>query len=77
MASILPFPSKQSDFDDEATRRMGEAFDAACLASRDQSEIVKEMLAKKIIEAAKEGERDPSRLCDVALAGLGIKRHTR
>ncbi len=74
MVSILPFPRKQSDFDDEATRRMAEAFDAACLASLDQTEIIKEMFAKKIIEAAKEGERDPSRLRDAALAVLGIKR---
>ena len=30
MASILPFVRNKSDFDDEATRLMGEAFDAVC-----------------------------------------------
>ena len=31
MATILPFVSNKIDFDDEATRIMGEAFDAACV----------------------------------------------
>jgi hypothetical protein len=35
MASILPFTRDKSDFDDEATRLMGEAFDAACKGLRD------------------------------------------
>ena len=30
MASILPFIRNKSDFNDEATRLMGEAFNAAC-----------------------------------------------
>ena len=30
MASVLQFVRNKSDFDDEATRLMGEAFDAAC-----------------------------------------------
>lgn len=30
MASILPFVRNKSDFDDEATRLMGEAFGAVC-----------------------------------------------
>jgi len=42
--------------------------DAACRALRDQPEIVKETIAKKIIEAVKNGERDPNRLRDIALA---------
>jgi hypothetical protein len=35
VASVLPFVVKKSDFDDEATRLMGEAFDAACKALHD------------------------------------------
>ena len=77
MTSILPFIRERTDFDDEATRRMGEAFDAASRTMRDQPEIIKEMIAKKIIEAVNKGERDPNRLCDVALGDLGIKRHAR
>jgi hypothetical protein len=34
MASILPFIRTKSDFDDEATRLIGDAFDAACKAAK-------------------------------------------
>jgi hypothetical protein len=30
------------------------------------------IIARRIVEAAKSGERDPIRLCIMALAGLGI-----
>jgi hypothetical protein len=60
MASVLPFVVNKSDFDDEATRIMGEAFDAACEGLQDggQPDLVRE-IAKRIIEAAKKGEREP------------------
>ena len=35
MASILPFIRNKFHFDDEATRLLGEAFDAACKGLRD------------------------------------------
>jgi hypothetical protein len=74
MVSILPFKRRRTDFDDEQTRRMGEAFDAACRIMRDRLEINKEMIAKKIIEVALDsGELDPNRLCELALADLGIQ----
>lgn len=75
MASILPFIRK-SDFDDEATRLLGEAFDAACKDLHDtgQPALVREVIAKRIIEAAKKGERDPARLRNAGLAGLGYDR---
>jgi hypothetical protein len=76
MAMILPFIRAAADFDDETTRLLGEAFDAARAALRDkgQPEIVYEIIAKRIIEAAKKGERDPTRLRDVGLAALGYKK---
>ena len=72
MASILPFIRNKSNFDDEATRLMGEAFDAACKGLRDtgQPTLVREIIAKRIIEAAKKGERDPARLRAAGLAAL-------
>jgi hypothetical protein len=75
MASILPFIRLQGDFDDETTRLMGEAFDAARTALRDcgQPEIVYAVIAKRIIEVAAKGERDPIRLRDAGLAALGYK----
>ena len=76
MASILPFIRNKSDFDDEATRLMGEAFDAACKDLHDtgQPALVREIIAKRIIKAAKKGERDPARLRKAGLAALGYDR---
>jgi hypothetical protein len=58
------------DFDDEATRVMGEAFDAACqeLHDKGQPTIVYEFIAKTILAAARKGERDAERLRDIGLA---------
>ena len=76
MASILPFICHNSDFDDEATRLMGEAFDAACNGLRDTGQpiVVQEVIAKRIIKAAMKGERDPARLRAAGLAALGYDR---
>jgi hypothetical protein len=73
MASILPFIRARADFDEETTRLMGEAFDAARASVRDggQPAIVYEIIAKRFIEAAKKGERDPARLRNAGLAALG------
>jgi hypothetical protein len=73
MTSILNFVSKKFTFDDQATAIMGEAFDAACAALpiEGQPEIVREVIAKRIIKAAEKGERDPGRLRDAALSALG------
>jgi hypothetical protein len=51
---------------------MGEAFDAACEEVRDtaQPPVVREVMAKRMIDAARAGERDVKRLRDAALSGL-------
>lgn len=64
-------PIKDVFFDDETTRAMGLAFDQACgslrpLASTDKA---RSLIAKRIIDAAKNGERDPIRLRLRALMG--------
>jgi len=61
-------------FDDEATRAMGIAFDQTCGSLRRLScaDKVRELIAKRIIEAAKNGERDPVRLRSQALMGFNI-----
>lgn len=71
MGSILPFISRVV-FDDADTRIMGEAFDAACLEIRGtgQPPRVREVMAKRIIDAARTGERDVTRLRDAALSAL-------
>jgi hypothetical protein len=72
VASILPFIKGQTSFDDRMTRILGEAFDAACkeLHDRGQPDLVHEVIAKRIIEAAKKGECDPIRLRNIGLAAL-------
>jgi hypothetical protein len=76
MASILPLVLNKFDFDDEATRLMGEAFDAVCKGLRDtgQPAPVREIIARRIIKAATKGERDPARLRAAGLAALGYDR---
>ncbi len=62
-------PIQDVAFDDKATLAMGLAFDQACKSLRDisRSSAARETLAKRIIEAAKNGERDPARLYAEAL----------
>lgn len=76
MATILPFIRARADFDDKTTRLMGEAFDAAraSLDGQDEPELFYEIIAARIVEAAKKGERDPIRLRDIGLAALGYKK---
>jgi hypothetical protein len=73
VASILPFVRKVGAvFDDGVTQIMGEAFDSACKELHDsgQPALVYEVIAKRIIDAAKNGERDPVQF--IGLAGLGF-----
>ena len=74
MASILPFIRKAGAvFDDRVTQIMGEAFDSACQALHDagQPPIVYEVIAKRITDAARAGERDLVRLRNAGLTALG------
>jgi hypothetical protein len=54
---------------------IGELFDEACKELQDtgQPAIVYEVIAKRIIDAAKNGERDPVRLRNAGLAALGFE----
>jgi hypothetical protein len=76
MATVLSFLLNRPDFDDETARLMGEAFDAVCkdLDDTGQPALVREIIAKRIIEAARTGERDPVRLRNAGLAALGYDR---
>ena len=51
---------------------MGEAFDAACKELHDVGErdLVRKLIAKRIIAAASGGERDPVRLRTAALSWI-------
>jgi hypothetical protein len=49
---------------------------AACEGLQDggQPDLVREIIAKRIIEAARKGERDPVRLRNAGLAALGYDK---
>jgi hypothetical protein len=58
-------------FDPETARLMGLAFEMALASLRSGcTDPLREALARKIIELAKTGERDPERLCEGALNDL-------
>jgi hypothetical protein len=77
VASILPFIRKSGGvFDDHLTIIMGEAFEGARRDLHDtgQPEIVYEVIAKRIIDAAMKGERDPIRLRNAGLIGIALDK---
>jgi hypothetical protein len=63
-------------FDGETVHLMGIAFEMALASFRpvpDHADPVREAIARKIIELAKAGGRDPERLCIEALKGWGLR----
>jgi len=73
MGSVVSY-FNGSVFDPQATHAMGEAFDLACsnIGTGGQPEIVKEIMAARIIQAATNGERDPHRLAAKAMDSVGL-----
>jgi len=72
-------------FDSETTQLLGAAFEAAwekvttagsTLAEDSQAALTRELLAKRIIEMAKRGERNPDRLVEGALDHLARSQAT-
>jgi len=59
-------------FDDTATSAMGEAFDRA-RKTLQKFGSAPEIIANRIIAAAKNGERDAARLYEQALQAFGIE----
>jgi hypothetical protein len=72
--NIVPSQDLFLVFDDKAVRAMGAAFDQACRSLRHFAHFdrVHDLVAKRIIEAAKNGERDPIRLHWQAVMGFSI-----
>jgi len=71
MGTILTFLPR-GVFDSGQTRVLGEAFDAVCAALHDtgQPDIVQEVIARRILAAARRGVKDPERLRDAALVAF-------
>jgi hypothetical protein len=72
-ARVIPF-FRDVSFDPDTTHIMGQAFDGACKELHDigQSDFVKTVIAKRIIQIAKKGERDPNQLRKRALQAVGL-----
>jgi hypothetical protein len=72
--NIIPDQDLFFVFDDKAISAMGAAFDQACRSLRHFAhfERVRELVAKRIIEVAKNGERDPIRLHWQAVMGFSF-----
>ena len=60
-------------FDAETIRVMGLAYELTLISLRlfDRGDIANDVVAHKIIELAKAGERDPERLCEAVLQQWG------
>jgi hypothetical protein len=74
MAKVVPLFEK-AEFDPETVNVLALAYEKArkSLHDKGQPALVQEVIAARIIAAAKTGERDPDRLCERALVGLGNK----
>jgi hypothetical protein len=72
--NIVPSQDLFFVFDDKAVRAMAAAFEQACRSLRHFAHLdrVRELVAKRIIEAAINGERDPIRLHWQAVMGYNI-----
>lgn len=79
MGQILEFLRPADSFDPEALEALGKAYDMALAALHDagQPDVVREVIARRIIKAAKKGDRDPAKLCAVALSAFNSERPTR
>jgi hypothetical protein len=75
VAQIVPFPVPiEAAFDADTTALVVRAYDKACaeLHDRGQPPVVREIIAKRLIEIAGRGERDIDQLWRVTLVSLGL-----
>ena len=72
MGEILYFIRPTDAFDPQTLEVMGKAYDMALasLHGVGPPAVVREVVAKHIINAARNGERDPEALCATALATI-------
>jgi hypothetical protein len=69
----MPTRFADDSFDPGAVKAMMAAFDRACqvLGLVDRSDPLTENLAKIVVQQARSGERDPDKLCAMALKAVG------
>lgn len=72
MGQILPFTHEPTAFDPGTVALAIRAYDKALVELGSPPELVREVIAKHIIQHLAAGERDPRALCQRALASAGI-----
>jgi hypothetical protein len=63
MAQVPPF----TNFDPETAATLRAAYDEAVVRLLDQPDVIRELIAKRLVALAARGERNAHRLCDEAL----------
>lgn len=79
MAQILQFIRPTDAFSPEALNALGKAYDMAIESLHDvgQPDVVREVIARRIIAAGKRGHSDPAALCAAALAAFNTEKLLR
>ena len=67
---------REASSDPRMIEVMNSAYGKACrrLHDKGQPALVQEVIAQRIVEIAKAGERDPNKICERVLADLGLQR---
>lgn len=62
----------QGAFDPDGIKAISEAFEKVCasLGLKDRGDAIAQLVAKKVIEAAQTGERDPLRIYQITMETL-------
>ena len=68
MAQVPPF----TNFDPETTAALAAAYDEAVARLLNQPDIVRELIARRLMALATRGERNIRKLCDEALMAEGF-----
>jgi hypothetical protein len=70
--SIVHPPFQNLSLDPAEMIAVNEAYDLACrtLQNIGQLEVDREIIARRVLQAAKTGERDANMLCELAIHGL-------
>lgn len=74
MGDLVPF-LRLEGFEPEVSAAMGTAYERACAHIQDgqQADLVREMIASRIIELVRNGGHDADALCAETLSSLGIE----
>jgi hypothetical protein len=69
-------PFAQASSDPNVVDVMGRAYTKACKMLHDKGQplLVQEVIADRIIQMVKTGERDPDRICLRVITDLGLQR---